>query len=110
MYSNIGDTGFINPHTIRMKKELSFLLIRMLQELPLTYLGYFFLFLGILLSIFNPRSRFRGLMKRASAVATLLVILILQSKFSANQLNRNPFHPPLQVTLPKSGCRDTTDE
>ena len=45
----------------------------------LTYLGYFLLFLGILLSIFNPKSHFYGLMKRAYAGTTLFVILLLGS-------------------------------
>lgn len=48
----------------------------------LTYTGYFLLFLGILLSIFNPKSRFYCLMKRASAKSAIVVALLLQSSFS----------------------------
>jgi cytochrome c-type biogenesis protein CcsB len=41
-----------------------------------TYLGYFFLFLGILLSIFNPKSYFIKLMKRVSAGTALLILFL----------------------------------
>jgi len=67
----------------------------------LTYLGYFFLFLGILLSIFNPKSRFAGLMKRASAVTTLLVIFLLQSSFSANAAEPQPVSPAIASDFAK---------
>lgn len=56
----------------------------------LTYLGYFFLFLGILLSIFNPKSHFYGLMKRASAGTTLVVLLLLCSGFIASAAAPQP--------------------
>ena len=47
----------------------------------LTYLGYFFLFLGILLSIFNPRSYFMKLMKRVSASPAVVLLFILLASF-----------------------------
>jgi cytochrome c-type biogenesis protein CcsB len=40
-----------------------------------TYFGYILLFLGILLSIFNPKSYFFQLMKKASVPVTALLIL-----------------------------------
>ena len=45
----------------------------------ITYIGYFLLFLGILLSIFNPKSHFYELMKRASAGISLVVIFLLSA-------------------------------
>ena len=50
----------------------------------ITYLGYFLLFLGILLSIFNRNSHFFGLMKRASGGAVLLLSLLLCNGFKAD--------------------------
>jgi cytochrome c-type biogenesis protein CcsB len=67
----------------------------------LTYLGYFFLFLGILLSIFNPKSRFAGLMKRASAGSTLMVMLLLYSGFSANAAEPQPVSPAIAKAFAK---------
>lgn len=49
----------------------------------ITYIGYFLLFLGILLSIFNPKSHFYGLMKRASAGTSIVVLTLLFSGFTA---------------------------
>ena len=59
----------------------------------ITYLGYFFLFLGILLSIFNPRSHFYGLMKRASAGTALVVIFLLYSAVTAGAAVPQPVSP-----------------
>ncbi|MCX6239265.1 MAG: cytochrome c biogenesis protein CcsA [Bacteroidia bacterium] len=67
----------------------------------LTYLGYFFLFLGILLSIFNPRSHFYGLMKRASAGGTLVVLLLLLSGFSASAAEPQPVSPVIAKEFAK---------
>ena len=67
----------------------------------LTYLGYFFLFLGILLSIFNPKSHFYGLMKRASAGTTLFVILLLQFGFSASAAEPQPVSPAIAKEFAK---------
>jgi len=58
----------------------------------ITYLGYFLLFLGILLSIFNPKSHFYDLMKRASAGTTLVVIFLL-SAFTAGAAAPQPVSP-----------------
>ena len=44
-----------------------------------SYLGYFLLFLGLLLSLFNPNSRFRALSKQlASSTAgkTIMVLVV----------------------------------
>ena len=58
----------------------------------ITYLGYFLLFLGILLSIFNPKSHFYDLMKRASAGTTLVVIFLL-SALTAGAVAPQPVSP-----------------
>ncbi len=60
-----------------------------------TYLGYFFLFLGILLSIFNPKSHFYELMKHASVGTTLIVIFLLQSAFTAGAAVPQPVSPAI---------------
>ena len=49
----------------------------------ITYLGYFLLFLGILLSIFNRNSYFFGLMKKASAGTALILFFLLFNGFNA---------------------------
>lgn len=49
----------------------------------ITYFGYFFLFLGIILSIFNPSSFFYKLMKKISAGTAVLILLFLISSFKA---------------------------
>ena len=67
----------------------------------LTYLGYFFLFLGILLSIFNPKSHFYGLMKRASAGSTLVVMLLMQIGFSASAAEPRPVSPVIAKAFAK---------
>jgi len=67
----------------------------------ITYLGYFFLFLGILLSIFNPKSRFYELMKRASAGTTLVVIFLLQSAFTAGAAVPQPVSPKIASEFAK---------
>ena len=57
------------------------------DDLPgtlITYLGYFLLALGILLSIFNKNSHFYGLMKKASAGTAMFAFLFLTSGFTAN--------------------------
>ena len=59
----------------------------------LTYLGYFFLFLGILLSIFNPKSHFYTLMKRASAGAAMVVAALLFTGLQANAAEPQPVSP-----------------
>jgi cytochrome c-type biogenesis protein CcsB len=56
----------------------------------ITYLGYFLLFMGILLSIFNPNSHFFSLMKRASAGTALVLLFLLQSSFSARAADPQP--------------------
>lgn len=66
-----------------------------------TYLGYFFLFMGILLSIFNPKSRFYELMKRASAGTTLVVIFLLQSAFTAGAAVPQPVSPVIASEFAK---------
>ena len=67
----------------------------------LTYLGYFFLFLGILLSIFNSKSRFAGLMKRAASVTTMLVIFLLQNSYSAMAAEPQPVSPAIASDFAK---------
>jgi len=66
----------------------------------ITYLGYFLLFLGILLSIFNPRSHFFGLMKRASAGTSLLLFLLLSS-FSSGAAEPQPVSPVIAKEFAK---------
>jgi cytochrome c-type biogenesis protein CcsB len=61
----------------------------------LTYLGYFFLFLGILLSIFNPKSHFYGLMKRASAGTSLVVMILLFFGFTVGAAEPQPVSPAI---------------
>ena len=56
----------------------------------ITYLGYFLLFLGILLSIFNRNSHFYGLMKRASAGAAILLFLLLFIGIKADAATPQP--------------------
>lgn len=58
-----------------------------------TYLGYLLLALGIVLSIFNPKSRFRKLsaelaqLRASRKVASLAVLLVVSSALFANGLN-----------------------
>lgn len=52
-----------------------------------TYIGYFFLFLGILLSLLNPKSRFRNLWSKLeglSGVTRVLIIVMLSSFITAS--------------------------
>ena len=67
----------------------------------LTYIGYFLLFLGILLSIFNPKSYFYGLMKRAAAGTSLVLILLLQSSFTASAAEPQPVSPAIAKAFAK---------
>jgi cytochrome c-type biogenesis protein CcsB len=67
----------------------------------LTYAGYFLLFLGILLSIFNQKSHFFGLMKRASAGTSLVLFLLLQSGFTAGAAEPRPVSPALAKEFAK---------
>jgi cytochrome c-type biogenesis protein CcsB len=67
----------------------------------LTYLGYFFLFLGILLSIFNPKSHFYDLMKRASAGTTLTIIFLLYSSFTSAAVEPQPVSPVIAKEFAK---------
>ena len=66
----------------------------------ITYLGYFLLFLGILLSIFNPKSHFYDLMKRASA-GTSLIVLFLLSAFTAGAAAPQPVSPAISKEFAK---------
>jgi len=66
----------------------------------ITYLGYFLLFLGILLSIFNPKSHFYELMKRASAGTSLIVIFLL-SAFTAGAAAPQPVSPVISKEFAK---------
>jgi len=50
----------------------------------ITYIGYFLLFLGIILSIFNPSSFFFKLMKKISAGTSAVIVLILLSSFKTD--------------------------
>jgi len=66
------------------------------DDLPgtlLTYLGYFFLALGILLSIFNKNSHFYTLMKKASAGTALIAFIILASGFTATAAEPHSVSP-----------------
>jgi len=74
---------------------------RDLAGTTLTYLGYFFLFLGILLSIFNPKSHFYDLMKRASAGTTLVVIFLLGNAFTAGAAVPQPVSPAISGEFAK---------
>jgi cytochrome c-type biogenesis protein CcsB len=67
----------------------------------ITYAGYFLLFLGILLSIFNQKSHFFGLMKRASAGTTLVLFFLLQSGFIAGAAEPRPVSPALAKEFAK---------
>jgi cytochrome c-type biogenesis protein CcsB len=67
----------------------------------LTYLGYFFLFLGILLSIFNPKSHFYELMKRASSGATMVMVFLLFSCFTALSAVPQPVSPVIASEFAK---------
>jgi len=49
----------------------------------ITYTGYFFLFLGIILSIFNPQSYLMRRMKKVSTVSSFLVFFLLSASFKA---------------------------
>ena len=56
------------------------------DDLPgtlITYLGYFLLALGILLSIFNKNSHFYNLMKKASAGTGMALLVLMLTGFSA---------------------------
>src|SRR5665647_156278 len=66
----------------------------------ITYIGYFLLFLGILLSIFNPKSHFYELMKRASAGTSLIVIFLL-SAFTAGAVAPQPVSPVISKEFAK---------
>jgi len=66
----------------------------------ITYLGYFLLFLGILLSIFNPKSHFYDLMKRASAGTSMIVIFLL-SAFTAGAAAPQPVSPAISKEFAK---------
>lgn len=67
----------------------------------ITYLGYFLLFLGILLSIFNRNSHFFGLMKRASAGTALVLFLLLQSSFTASAAAPQAVSPSIAKAFAK---------
>ena len=67
----------------------------------LTYLGYFLLFLGILLSIFNPKSHFFSLMKSASAGIKLSVIILLLTGFTVKAQEPQPVSPTLAKEFAK---------
>lgn len=74
------------------------------QDVPgtaFTYLGYFFLFLGILLSVFNPKSYFFGLMKRASAGISMVVLLLLCSGLTAGAAEPQPVSPAISKAFAK---------
>ncbi|HEY3390247.1 MAG TPA: cytochrome c biogenesis protein CcsA [Prolixibacteraceae bacterium] len=66
-----------------------------------TYFGYFFLFLGIIVSIFNPKSYFYNLMKRASAGTTLVVIFLLHSAFTAGAAEPQAVSPAVAKEFAK---------
>ena len=67
----------------------------------LTYAGYFLLFLGILLSIFNPKSYFYGLMKRAAAGTSLILLIFLLSSFTASAAEPQPVSPAIAKEFAK---------
>jgi len=67
----------------------------------LTYLGYFFLFLGILLSIFNPKSYFFGLMKRASAGISMVLLVMLIGGLTAGAAEPQPVSPAISKAFAK---------
>jgi len=67
----------------------------------LTYLGYFLLFLGILISIFNPKSYFYGLMKRAAAGTSVVVLFLLFAGFTANAAEPVPVSPAISKAFAK---------
>lgn len=61
-----------------------------------TYLGYFFLFLGIIISIFNPKSYFMRLMKKVSAGTALLILFLSPASLKAESAVPNEI--PKEVT------------
>ena len=67
----------------------------------LTYTGYFLLFLGILLSIFNPKSHFFGLMKKAAAGTTMVVAFIIMGSFSTYAAGPQPVSPKIAKEFAK---------
>lgn len=67
----------------------------------ITYVGYFLLFLFILLSIFNPNSYFVGLLKRAGSLSTLAIALILFGSLAANAAEPTPVSPLLAKEFAK---------
>ena len=67
----------------------------------LTYLGYFLLALGILLSIFNKNSHFYGLMKRASAGTAIVAFLLLCSGFTAGAIEPHSVSPSIAKEFAK---------
>ncbi len=67
----------------------------------LTYVGYFLLFLGIILSIFNPKSHFYGLMKKAAAGTTMVVSFILLGSFSTYAAEPQPVSPVIAKEFAK---------
>ena len=74
------------------------------DDLPgtlITYLGYFLLALGILLSIFNKNSHFYNLMKRASAGTTLGLLLLMTTAFTAGAFEPHSVSPDIAKDFAK---------
>ena len=74
------------------------------HDLPgtfLTYLGYFLLFLGIIVSIFNPKSHFYGLMKKAAATGSIGILLFLLSSNGAFAADPRPVTPEIAKNFAK---------
>ncbi|MEI6678829.1 MAG: cytochrome c biogenesis protein CcsA, partial [Mariniphaga sp.] len=67
----------------------------------LTYAGYFLLFLGILLAIFNSKSYFFGLMKKASTGTSIILLFLLNSSFSASAAEPQPVSPEIAKAFAK---------
>ena len=67
----------------------------------ITYAGYFLLFLGILLSIFNSKSYFFGLMKKASTGTSIILLFLLSSSFSVSAAEPQPVSPEIANAFAK---------
>ncbi len=66
-----------------------------------TYMGYFFLFLGIILSIFNPKSYFIRLMKKVSAGSALMFLFLLFGNFKADSAVPTEIHRDIASAFSK---------
>lgn len=77
-----------------------------------TYLGYFLLFLGIIINIFHPKSRINQLIRELKGLSTLVVLVLLSliatpslkafGKVNLKQMDINKVNKYLNHNYPKS--------